>query len=215
MKQIIATLHIDENKFIEVYYPDIENKFNYYYKPSEKLHKFDEIMITLNINNDSVLIYNDMLEEFPNVYRQIRRAKDQLLDVPVSLVGNMVHSLNESNKTYVKKKYRDINFSNYWVLSTSTINGGVQTFMYTFENKIYLEVGQLYKWHHTLKKKTNTDYIPIEKFIKDYKPILFQEISIKTVENWTAICDPILKEIERNHAITLFDHFEPTVMYEA
>ena len=44
MKQIIAQFEIEKDKVIEFYIQDTINKVNYFYEPTTKLHKFDEVI---------------------------------------------------------------------------------------------------------------------------------------------------------------------------
>ncbi|HEX2977744.1 MAG TPA: hypothetical protein VHO47_01350 [Candidatus Babeliales bacterium] len=193
MKQVLITLEIDENKFIEIYFPDMENKFNYYYEPTERFHRFDEITIDYR-NGGSINLYHDVLDDGPNaLYLTLQSVQQKTCELPCWIeIGDLVRCLNESHEDGAEQKYKDIDFSNFWLWSTA---GGAQSFVYTRNGKIYLEIGYIYKWHSRERKDSDTDFISYEEFAKNYKPILIQEITDETAQEWSAQCETWLKEV--------------------
>jgi hypothetical protein len=195
MKKILTTFTITKHKKIELFFPDIANKINYFYNPTKNLHKFDEIMISLQDNNISLKLYKNTLDgALLSLHGQLKRSRTKLIDLPSTIeVGQMVYALNESDKENPDDEYKNVNFSNFWVWSS---NKGPQTFMYTSNGDLYLEIGQIYPWLYSDPEPNDPHYISYENFIKNYKPILVHEISPETVDQWLEQCNALLKEIE-------------------
>jgi hypothetical protein len=195
MKQILTRFILSEQKYIEIYFPEIENKFNYYYRPTEKLHKFDEVSIAFYYDENKILLYRNILEDgVLRISDRLLEADQELIDLPTEIqVGQMVYALNESKKEYATEAvgiYRNIDFSNYWVWSTA---GGPQTFMYTFEGSLYLEIGLTYQWQYD---DNDIDLLFYQEFMKNYKPIAVEKISKETAQQWLEQCNRLMKQIE-------------------
>jgi hypothetical protein len=194
MKQILARFIFSEQKYIEIYFPDSSNKINYFYKPTEKLHKFDEVMITYFDKEKEILLHKDTLDiALLSVIGQINKSFEELDLPPEIQMGQMVYALNESKKEYATETvgiYKNIDFSNYWVWSTA---GGAQTFIYTFEGSLYLEIGKIYQWQYD---DNDIDLLFYQEFMKNYKPIAVEKISKKTAQQWLEQCTALLKQIE-------------------
>ncbi|MBI2774572.1 hypothetical protein HYX58_01055 [Candidatus Dependentiae bacterium] len=195
MKKVISIFKISEDSFIELYFPDLRNKQNFYCAPTSALHKFDEVTAQLNINHKTILLQEGELRDMIWVlYRKLQRAQQKTCELPNWIeIGDFVRCLNESDKDDAEQRYKDIDFSNFWLWSMAS---GAQSFVYTRNGKIYLEVGYIYKWHSRERKDSDTDYIPYEEFIKNYKPILVQEITPEMAQEWSAQCESLIKQIE-------------------
>ncbi|MGB8467874.1 MAG: hypothetical protein WCE21_02630 [Candidatus Babeliales bacterium] len=191
MKKIITTFSIAPNKYIEIYFPDFENKFNYYYQPTQELHAFDEVMALYRSNTIAINIYKDAFgPALLNLFNVLTKAYDNLIRLPIDIdLGKMTYAFNESIQHAI---YRDIDFNNFLLWSTPV---GPETFMYTHNTILYLEIGDSYPWLFKNPEYENATYITYEKYMSTYKPIAVEIISPATAMQWLQQCEIILKQI--------------------
>ncbi|MBI2774575.1 hypothetical protein HYX58_01070 [Candidatus Dependentiae bacterium] len=196
MKKVLLNFEISKENRIEVFFSDEINKFNYFYEPSEKLHVFDEVNIALYMQNKQIILAEDPLRDgVESLYNQLIRAKQGLISLPKGInIGTLSYHINES--TYLSEQVggkRLINSMNFSVWSLPA--GKAQTYMYTSQNKLYLEIGVFYRWHYIERTDADIDYIPYEDFIKNYKPILVDEVTNEMASNWMQQCESLLKQL--------------------
>jgi len=190
---IIKRFEINKNNTIEILVPELENKFNYYYKPSEKLHKFDEVTAMLIQKNKKFTLKVDavqvVIEEFKNM---LIMALNNQISLPKGVVIGKLGALFNSN-TY-EDDLDSIDFGNFWLWS----GPAVQTWLYNRDNKIYLEIAPSYPWLYVEPEKTE-EYISFDQFMKTYKPILVTELDKNLVKKWIKECHGILENLEKEH----------------
>jgi len=188
------------NNAILLLIPDLKNKVNYFYKVSEKLHKFDEATVILNQNNKKFVLKIDaiqiIIEELNNI---LKKAKNKKIALPNNLsIGQLGYIYNQ--ETYKNIPNDTINFSKYWLWSIRDI----QTWLYNKKNKIYIEISPSYPWLYIEPEKTS-EFITFDKFMTKYKPLLIAELNNSLIEKWITECENILSYLEENH-IQLLQH---------
>jgi hypothetical protein len=196
MKKILASFMISKDKRIELYFSDIKYKRNYFYEPTKKLHRFDEVMVTYYYHNNRINLYRDTLDgAFLSLVGNLEKVKQGRFEKPLSIdVGKMVYALNESDKENANELYKDINFNNFWLWSTPAAEGA-ESFMYTYKGTLYLEIGLLYPWLYHEPDPSDPNYVLYQDFIKNYKPIAVEKISNETAMQWLNQCNALLKQI--------------------
>jgi hypothetical protein len=198
MKQILTQFILSEQKYIEIYFPEIENKFNYYYQPTEKLHKFDEVSITFYYDENEILLYRNILEDgMLRISDRLLEADQELIELPTEIqVGQMVYALNESGKDENSNCFKTVEFHKFWVWSVADIMHGAETFMYTRNGQLYLEIGKIYPWLYDEPDLSDSNFMSYDEFMKNYKPIAVEKISKKTAQQWLEQCNRLIKQIE-------------------
>lgn len=190
---LIQKLVINSNKSIDVVIPPVKDKFNYYFKPTNKLHKFDEIIVVLHKENQEIIIGSDMAKIIVNTPKQVfEYALENGLPLPDNItVGRLGYYYNNYlYKENEEEDFLDFSYGSLWS------GKNIQTWMYTSNNKIYLEVAPVYPWiWDEPGTVTDPNYITFDEFMKTYKPIAVEEIDRTTVQKWIEQCDEILDTI--------------------
>ena len=137
-KQIDFILSSDEILTIEI--PDVSMKYNYYYEPTEKLHKFDEVTVFFSTKGNQVEIYKDILDDFITPFhRFLEKAIAHDLDLPHEIVeGEAGKILN-----YYLNERSVVDLKSFWLCSSLKNN---DTLMYSKNSKIYIEIAPMYPW---------------------------------------------------------------------
>jgi len=88
----------------------------------------------------------------------------------------------------------NLDISEYWLYSTS---GEVQTFIYTIDNQIYIEISPSYKWLHR-EPEEGEKFISFDEFIDSYQIIVRFELNENIIEEWIKTCNNIISILEKN-----------------
>lgn len=184
---------IDNNSKIVFIIPDLPQKCNYYYEPTVKLHKFDEVTVEYkNVNGDSIELSKDILNEiagvFNNVLKKLISNKKQLLSGIKK--GSLGYVLN-----HVINEKQDDDLSLFWVWSSREHTA---TLMYSVEEKIYMEIVPLYPWTF-IEPSNEENYISFEEFMKNYKPYVFEVVDKSIAIKWQEQCEGILKMVDSDY----------------
>jgi len=186
---IISIFKINNEKSLAFLVPNVKNKFNYSYKPTEKLHKFDKITVFFK-GDKEIEIASDMAYLILETFKlTLIDAIDNKIIVPKEIgVGKAGYYHNLDHK----KKYaeRFLESSSYSVWAKKNI----QTWIYNKNNKIYLEIFPAYPWFYDEPMEGN-NHIPFDEFIKTYQPIAVEEIDLATAQKWIEQCNEILDTI--------------------
>lgn len=185
---ILETFNISYDKVITIYIPDVHEKFNYYYLPSEALHKFDEITVILSVNTCENLLAKDI---FAEIILSLRNSLIRL----VKLDSQVPLFIDKCKFGYfwslsAAEKFRH-NIPNRFVWSTSD---GAQTWIYNVDDEIWLEIGLTYPWLFR-DPAGNEVYVPIEEWLINYKPLLCEKISLNLAQEWLNKCNNLLQQI--------------------
>lgn len=189
--KLIDKLDINEFDSINIFVPELREKYNYFYKPSESLHICDQITIKLQQKESVTELAQNMFDilykHFHGVLTNI--VKDNLFlpaDVAVGEVG-YIHNMDietDNDDFY--------NFAKFSLCNNSEI----MTFLYSKNDKIYLEVSPLYPWFYQ-EPEPHEEYIPFREYIKAYKPIALYEISRETAQKWLHQCETIMEMVDK------------------
>lgn len=200
---LIERFIVKENIYIDLLIPSLKNKVNYYYKPSQKLHKFDEVLAMLVVQNESFLVAKDVIQsELSSLYHYLKKALNDELELP-SIVSNGYLS-----KYYNIEHYHDqwlenetptifkVDYTRYWLWSC--INK-IQSWMYNYNNKIYIEIGRSHTSIYS-EDATRNDK-EFEKYIADYKPLIFIDIPHEVAQEWLKRCEKIIRDIGSEYVL--------------
>lgn len=185
------TFIVTQSAKITVEIPNVPEKFNYYYEPTEKLHQFDEAKVFFITPTESINIRTDTLDEiFYPLYIGLKKTIKNELSLPPSISPENIGV--EFNKMLYNTE-KKVDFYPYWIWSIRHI----QTLLYNYDKKIYLTIlpncPDIYadKPDKIIEKSFNT-------FIKNFKPYFAGEISHKTAKEWLKQCEEILLTLGYN-----------------
>lgn len=196
----IKKFQLNKDEYIEIQAPILENKFNYYYKPSSKLHKYDEVIAFLNDTyGQQIVLVQDMLDlVLEQLKGQLKNAVDNKLVLP-SIINIGELGLNYNIEMH-KEDDEFFNYANYSIWSYKTL----QTWIYTKNDNIYLEVAPSYPWLY-VEPEEGENYISFDVFIKTYKPILVTELDQFLVKKWIQECQDLSNKLDKDHEQMLED----------
>ena len=117
----------------------------------------------------------------------LTRAIDQELLLPQTInTNNFGIVVNDS------LKYLNRAISSWWLFSSCD---SIQTFLYNFNDKIYLDIVLTYPWTYR-DPEPSEQYYSYDEFIKNYKPYIVQEIPVNVARQWQQQCKELLKSID-------------------
>lgn len=194
---VIETFKINSQDLpiIEVVIPFAKDKINYAIEPTEELNQFDIVQAIYQDREQSIVLSEERLGSL--LHRLYESVKLNLLghvQVNTTLKGKL--SLLDDKLRYQKISYdlkdlqklrHTINESFVWSCP------GVQVMLYGIDNRYYLEISSYYGWTGGVYKKKMT---PFEEYERNYRPIVVDELSKGTLENWQKQCEKLLKKID-------------------
>lgn len=168
--------------------PDFVDKINYYYEPTEEVHKFDEVKVCFFNLENKVELCEDVLNEVLGAfYTAMQNALSGSIKLPHDIKPGDVGRL--SNYAF-RGVYDDYSSSVLVWCSQKK----VQTFIYRLEDRVYLEISPIYPWHFE-DPLPDEKYISFDEFMKEYKPYFVIEISQSVMQLWVEQAEIILKKV--------------------
>jgi len=201
----LLQLIFDKYASIGIKVPNITEKVNYFYEPTEKLHKFDEVTVYLNQGNVSTLIARDVVQDiivslWESLYKSLHFKRELPLQIVEGKVGYchnkdtyMLHCTADDEIKNYKEKY---NCSLYNVWSS---NLKIETWMYSKKGTIYLEISPTYPLFYS--EDFVQDDTVFEKYLASYKPLFFVEISHDQAEEWLKKSEKIIRQVDSGYMI--------------
>lgn len=182
---------------------EFPDKINYFYEPTLKLHKFDEAAVLLKREENSTIIARDAIQEivaplWKSLYNSLH-GKNLLSDG--SFVGKVGWLFNKdayalhcvTDEEIIS--YEDtLDYSSYWLWS-STFD--IETWMYTHNNKIYIEIAPIYGQLYLENFKRDDE--AFQAYISNYKPLLCTEIAYDQAKQWLKECEDLIKQIDSGY----------------
>lgn len=179
---------LDTTSLISIKIPDLPEKFNYYYEPTEHLHKFDEAETFFIKNNKQLQLKKDILQEAILPFNfLLKKAIANELSLPEGINPGDVGK--ELNKSYNERPHAEVSSFSVW----QSVRRKTCTLLYNFNDSIYLEIVPLYKWSY-IEPKKNEKYIPFDEFLKTYKPYYVEVIPRNVAFAWQKQCEEIIKQ---------------------
>lgn len=200
---IIERFDITKNDVLEIVIPDFKDKYNYYYEPTELLNKFDVVSVILKSNERDFVVMNEIIQDIACSFRyHLKKTLNNQSPLPANI------PLGGLNLLYSKDDYKNywqdealscvftIDYQQYWLWSSA---GKMQSWMYNRDGKLYLEIGEIYAVS-SYDERNDQEF---EKYIDDYKPLLFTEISRSQAQEWLEKCERIIRDIDSEY---IFNH---------
>lgn len=191
----IQELIIDNDKKITISIPsNIEDKYNYYFKPSIDLHICDQVYVYFFQHNTKTEISCEMFDiTYEGIFSCFSLALTKNTHLPPGIEIGMLAYTDMVEIIEEKENFCDL--SPYAFCSSSE---HYITFLYRHYDTIYLEISEKYPWLYT-DPKPGEKYIPFTEYIHNYKPLLLQEIPEETVAYWLTECHEAYAKARRDY----------------
>ncbi len=193
MMQLIEQFQFSKDVTFELMIPPLEEKYNYFYKPTEALHKFDVGTVILNVNKIKTII---IVEAMQDIACQLRSRLKEALQSELILSSQITLGslMTFYNRDHYRNYWQDenlpytenIDYDPFWLWSTPD---DMQSWIYNCNGKIYLEIGKVY-----IVPELQNDQA-FEEFMSQYKPLFFEEIPREIAQEWLKKAEKIVREI--------------------
>ncbi|MCX5922876.1 MAG: hypothetical protein NTX86_06145 [Candidatus Dependentiae bacterium] len=184
MKTQNIILIIDDSQFLSMVIP-----FEY-----ERLHVCDEIKIFFETSdNIQYLLFDDSISFALEPFKVLlTEAIDNACKLHDSIKENIGFLWNQELSGRVSLPLKS--GTNFWVGEHNLLweKRGLSTWLYNRDNDIVLEIAPVYKWHYIEPKKSDTDYITYDEWIKNYKPLKIIKIDKRVAEEWLKKTEELL-----------------------
>lgn len=187
--QIINQLKINVSDAINIVIPVSREKYNYFYKATEWLSRYDQISIEYQQGDNKIEIARNMLEVL----------YEEMCDVLKDVVEGQQALENQFDIGRVGYAYnmcinQEIADDDYFLSFPIALCGNkhAKAWMYTRDEVIYLEIAPLYPG---LYKKEGIN-IAFEDFMQNYHPIGLYVIDKYQVKEWLNQCKMTLQKVE-------------------
>lgn len=194
--KVVESFVINKKQHIDIVVP--ENKCNYYYKPTDQISKFDEVLVVYKDEERDIVIGSEMIDM---VIEDLRDACLRILNSEAALPDSLsIGSVGyQYNLTAKNEGFSDL------YLSICLWSGKLKhTFLYEKNGKIYLEIASTYPWLFE-ESKQDKQFVPFEEFMKSYKSTVLEISDKSVVQTWLSQCEQLLSIITANHAQRLKD----------
>lgn len=188
MNKLIASFEIDKNHCINVYMRDegLKNDLDYASK-----YMLGDALVMYEGKEKILLAQYGLREIFHRISELSNKLLNNQLVLPKFLqVGSLGR---ECNIEIRKNRNILIHCQDYWLFSTKY--NGAQTWIYTFNDKIILEICPFYSFFDH-EPKNHEKFVSFMQFMKIYKPYVVLTICRETLEEWKKIADEGIKKIK-------------------
>jgi hypothetical protein len=188
---LLSHFTIDNNCYLDMLIPKPPHKENYYYKPTQKLHIFDIASVTYDDASINLMLVEDSVELITLLLRNnLKNAllEMQILPPHIQLgMASLSLSIDTLNDNF------DVEYNAFWLWSSIS---KIQTWLYTKDGKIYLEISSSYPWLF-VDPEPSDNFYSFEQYLANYKPIALHEISKETAGQWIKQSEVLLQSMER------------------
>ncbi len=187
----ITRFTINDNAYIDILVPEFPHKDNYYYPPTERLHIYDIVTIIYCNSGIETTLFEDAVglcfEMLKNILTHALINK-QILPSSIELgQASLSFSFDEQNNN------NDIDYKPLWLWSSPS---KIQTWLYTRNNKIYLEISYTYPWLFS-DPEPSENYFSFDEYAANYNPIVVHELTIEMAQQWIQQSESILSILEK------------------
>lgn len=175
--------------------------------PEQGLFMCDEVKIILYDNGHEYVLYDDIeiryaIEKLNTLLTKALHNKLQLHESIQQDIGYLWNELLQDRLKLLARVNQE--GGNRWIGTCYLLweIKGLDTWLYNKDEKIFMELAPVYKWHFD-DPETGEDYITYDEFIKDYKPYLIVEIDKKVAQQWLAKTEELMQIIQDNYEKSL------------
>jgi|GEM_PF-4787059 len=202
--KIIQEFPITSDIGLQIVIPDVQDKFNYYYEPTEVLHKFDEVSVILTLHGESYTVITDIVQVIIcNLYHSLKRTLLHKNALPFCIpIGSLNVAFSDD---YYRNYWREeglprkdiVDYHQFWLWSTPN---DMQSWMYNRDDAIYLEIGKMYIIPEDQEQPNDDEF---QNYMAHYKPLLCAKISHEIAHDWLEKCKKIILEIDSAYELTV------------
>ena len=177
--QLDAHFAINNSNYIRITVPNLPEKDNDIFAPTQVLHPLDIATTTYFEESNEIILYQDVLNDTVyTLYYTIEIVSSKKFHLPNHITPGMVgYFFNELRTDFQNQDTRWLNYYRVWSKRS------IQTLLYNMNDTVYLEISPAYPWEH-VEPKPDEHYIPFEEFMQSYKPYVLQEIPHETLVQW-------------------------------
>jgi hypothetical protein len=193
---VVNQFILDDHYKINILIPHFIDKVNYFYKPTQKLHRFDEVTIVLDALGKNTILAKDTVDLLVECLKikleKVLENKIPLLPKNIKC-GELGRHFNEHE--YKAWSINDLNLSEsfdyslFWLWSMRE----VQTWIYTYQDLTYIEISSSYPMIYS--SSAESDDYDFKQYMYSYKPFLLYEVTALKAQEWLAQCKKILQVI--------------------
>ncbi|MEI4803840.1 hypothetical protein WAZ07_21925 [Bacillus sp. FJAT-51639] len=163
------------------------------------IYRYDEIEILIQSSVLEHKLYGDdfIIEAISALNNLLEKVIENKLNFHESLIGKEIGYL--CNEYYHDENQWLVYEDNVWVGLKHHLWGTKEydTWLYNMDNKIFIEVTPIYKWHFDELEDEN-QFITYDQFLHGYKTCYVGEITKETALNWLKKCKKIIQIIKDN-----------------
>jgi hypothetical protein len=189
---------------LQILVPEVQDKFNYYYEPTDALHKFDECSVILILHGESYTVITEIIQDIVcSLCFYLKNAlKNKIILPPQIALGSLTAVYN---RDYYRSYWLEeglpgkeiIDYHQFWLWSTPN---NMQSWIYNRDDAIYLEIGKTYIIPEDQEQPNDADF---QNYMAHYKPLLCTKISHKIAHDWLEKCKKIILEIDSEYELTV------------
>ena len=195
--KIVQEFSITPNIGLQILVPHMQDKFNYYYEPTDTLHKFDAVSVILTLHGESYAIITEIIQDIVCSFCfYLKNAlKNKIILPPQIALGSLTAVYSQD---YYRDYWREegslrkeiVDYHQFWLWSTPN---DMQSWMYNRDDAIYLEIGKMYIIPEDQEQPNDVDF---QNYMAHYKPLLCTKISREIAHDWLEKCKKIILEID-------------------
>ena len=143
--KIIEQFKLSDDIIFELLVPPLGEKDNYFYEPTESLNKFDICTVILNMNGTKTTIIIEAIQDIIcRLRKHLKKTFQNKSPLPSKIpIASLMNIFNRDDYRHYCQDddapYTDtLNYHSFWLWSMPP--GGMQSWMYNRDHKIYLEI---------------------------------------------------------------------------
>jgi hypothetical protein len=166
----------------------------------EETHRFDDIDVLFSDQEKAFSLFEN--EHISEAVRSLNNALNLALEGKIKFPADLnpdkgiyYYSMISMNDFYKNNNTGSVDPASKvaWIWS-GTKNNQPQTFIYTIDADIFLEISPNYKWLNA-EPQEGDGFIPFEEFLKSYRMLYRFKLDTPTILEWQKTCENVLNSL--------------------